>query len=217
MQVSVSRRLAYLLPAIVVFAAQLLHAEGNPHKAKHVIILMQENHSFDNYFGALAYAPGSPYHTPGADNDRGDFDGGCRKDDHGCVDGFSCVKDSSGNLTCFNSNIDDDGHTVLAFHDNRRCVLPDLDHGWSSTHQEANFNHPNDALRETLSDGFVRVNDVTEQPDNGVENATEDQTMNFYNQDELPFYYDLAQKFAISDRYFCSVLGPTFPNRSYLL
>ena len=106
---------------------------------------------------------------------------------------------------------------MLAFHDNRRCVLPDLDHGWAATHQEANFNHPNNTLHDTLSDGFVRVNDITEQPDNGVENATEDQTMNFYNQDEIPFYYDLAQNFAISDRYFCSALGPTFPNRAFLL
>jgi phospholipase C len=207
-----------LTPALM--AMQSAFAQGDIHKVKHVIIVMQENHSFDNYFGALAYAPGSPYHTPGAsgaNNDRGDSNGGCRKDDHNCIDGLSCVKDSSGNLTCFNSNIDDDGHTVLAFHDNRRCVLPDLDHGWAATHQEANFNHPNNALHDTLSDGFVRVNDVTEQQDNGVENATEDQTMNFYNQDELPFYYDLAQKFSISDRYFCSAPGPTFPNRAFLL
>jgi phospholipase C len=28
-------------------------------KVKHVILVMQENHSFDNYFGALAYAPSS--------------------------------------------------------------------------------------------------------------------------------------------------------------
>src|SRR3954467_6863379 len=72
------------------------------HKVKHVIVLMQENHSFDNYFGALAYAPGSPYHGPrqehGYRDDRrergegdGDADdrGGCRADDHDCVDGLS--------------------------------------------------------------------------------------------------------------------------------
>ena len=41
--------------------------------------------------------------------------------------------------------------------------------------------------------------------------------MGFYNQDDLPFYYDLAQKFAIDDRYFASVLGPTLPNRFYLM
>jgi phospholipase C len=41
--------------------------------------------------------------------------------------------------------------------------------------------------------------------------------MNFYTQIEIPFYYDLAQKFAIDYRYFSSVLGPTFPNRAYLM
>jgi phospholipase C len=197
--------------AFIVGSAGSARAEGDLKKLKHIIILMQENHSFDNYFGALAYAPGSPYHTPDGDRD------GCRPDDHRCVDGLSCTVDLAGQYTCLNSNIDDDGHTVLAFHDSRRCVAPDLDHGWGGTHREANFLNPNNTLHDTLSDGFVRVNDVSEQPDHGVENATEDQTMNFYNQDEIPFYYDLAQKFAISDRYFCSVLGPTFPNRSYLL
>ncbi len=221
MQLFRIRRLAWLLPlATIMMGAAPAFAEGNLNKVKHIIILMQENHSFDNYFGALAYAPGSPYHTPEEDRDRDrdrDDRSGCRRDDHRCVDGLSCFKDSSGNLTCFNSNIDEDGHTVLAFHDSRRCVLPDLDHGWVGTHQEANFKSPNNTLHDTLSDGFVRVNDATEQIDKGVENATEDQTMNFYNQDEIPFYYDLAQKFSINDRYFCSVLGPTFPNRAYLL
>jgi phospholipase C len=33
------------------------------HKVNHIIIVMQENHSFDNYFGVLPYAPGSPYHV----------------------------------------------------------------------------------------------------------------------------------------------------------
>jgi len=203
--------------ALCLFGSTIVMAEGNLQQVKHIIIVMQENHSFDNYFGALAYAPGSPYHNAERDGDRDRDDRGCRRDDHRCVDGLSCIKDHSGNLTCFNSNIDDDGHTVLAFHDSRRCVAPDLDHGWAGTHNEANFNHPNDTLHQTLSDGFVRQNDATEQHDNGVENATEDQTMNFYNQNEIPFYYNLAQNFAISDRYFCSVLGPTFPNRSYLM
>lgn len=38
-------------------------AQGGLHKVKHIIIVMQENHSFDNYFGALAFVPGSPYHS----------------------------------------------------------------------------------------------------------------------------------------------------------
>jgi phospholipase C len=173
-----------------------------------------------HYFGALALAPGSPYHQPkhDGDHDRDDHASGCAKDDHASVDGLSCHLDISGNFVCSNSNVDENGKIVTVFHDPRRCVGPDLDHGWLSTHREANFDHPNDTLKNFLADGFVRVNDMTEQIDPpGVEDPTEDQTMNFYTQSEIPFYYDLAQKFAIDDRYFSSVLRPTFPNRAYLM
>src|SRR5215468_6967562 len=210
------RFIQLMLLAAGLFIARPAQAEGDPHKAKHIIVIMQENHSFDNYFGALAYAPGSPYHNPRRE-DRDEHDGGCSQGDHACVDGLTCRVDAAGNFTCQNSNMDDDGSTVFAFHDSRRCVIPDLDHGWANTHREANFNHPNDTLFQALMDGFVLINDKTEQIDNGVETPTDDQTMAFYNQREIPFYYDLAEKFAINDRYFASVLGPTFPNRSYLL
>jgi phospholipase C len=43
------------------FGASLVHADGHLHKVKHIIIVMQENHSFDNYFGVLPYAMGTPY------------------------------------------------------------------------------------------------------------------------------------------------------------
>ena len=204
--------------SLVLTTGQPAFAAGDPHKVKHIIVIMQENHSFDNYFGALTYAPGSPYHAPRREDggDRDDRSGGCRAGDHTCVDGLTCRVTAAGDLNCSNVNRDDDGSLVFAFHDSRRCVAPDLDHGWASTHREANFNHPNDTLFQGLMNGFVLINDQTEQIDKG-ENATDDQTMAFYNQNEIPFYYDLAQKFAINDRYFASVLGPTFPNRSYLM
>jgi len=176
----------------------------------HIIIVMQEDHSFDNYVGALAYAPASPYHGVGNSKQ-------CAKDDHQCVDGLKCVIAESGQLNSFNSNVDDDTTRVSAFHDSNRCVAPDLDHSWDGVHHEVNLNNPNQTLMKGPDDGFVAVNDATEQPDNGGESPNGDETMGFYNQDDLPFYYDLAQKFSISDRYFSSVLGPTFPNRSYLM
>jgi len=203
--------------ASAVLAEPQAHS-GKIHDVKHVIIVMQENHSFDNYFGALAYAPNTPYHTPhtgrGCDDDRR---AGCRGDDHRCVDGLHCAADAAGALHCSDSNLDDDGSTVVAFHDTNRCVQPDLDHEWTSVHREANFDRPNATRRRAPMDGFVRVNDETEQHDGGVETPTDDETMGYYTQDELPFYYDLAQHFAISDRFFSPILGPTFPNRAYLL
>jgi phospholipase C len=136
---------------VAVAGTKPVQAQGNLQKVKHIIVVMQENHSFDNYFGALAYAPGSPYHGPGGSEpewfDR-DGHGGCREGDHRCVDGLSRLADATGELHCFNENIDEDGHRVFAFHDSRRCVLPDLDHSWLGTHQEANFFEPNDTLRD---------------------------------------------------------------------
>jgi phospholipase C len=204
-----------MFTAIALAFPAAARADGDLKKVGHIIIVMQENHSFDNYFGALPFAPGSPYHSP--HDGRGDVRGACDRDDHACVDGLDCRADKAGTLTCFNKNRDDDGSRVRAFHDTRRCVKPDLDHSWLGSHEEANFHDPNRSLQKAPNNGFVRVNDATEQVDNGVETPTDDQTMNFYNQGEIPFYYGLAQSFAISDRYFCSVLGPTFPNRSYLL
>ncbi|MGZ4873548.1 MAG: alkaline phosphatase family protein, partial [Candidatus Angelobacter sp.] len=41
----------FMLLAATLLVGNTLRAEGDPHKAKHVIVIMQENHSFDNYFG----------------------------------------------------------------------------------------------------------------------------------------------------------------------
>jgi phospholipase C len=218
------KRMTALCAAVLVafcFVAQPALADGDLGKLQHVIVVMQENHSFDNYFGALAYVPGGPYHSPSHfDSDDRDFDRrgpeGCRPDDNSCVDGLTCKVDDSGDFTCRNSNLDDDGSTVFSFHDARRCAIPDIDHGWIAVHQSANFAHPNDTFWHFLGDGFVRATDLTDQPDTGPETPFEDQTMSFYNQNELPFYYQLAQDFGLSDRYFSSTLGPTFPNRAYL-
>ncbi len=167
-------------------------------KVKHVIVVMQENHSFDNYFGALAYAPGSPYHGPAAGG------AGCGDGDHRCVDGLSCAVDAGGGLSCSNANVDSDGNIMSAFHNPNRCVEPDPDHSWAGTHHEVNYDQPSATQREPLMNGFVRV-------------SRSAQVMGFYTQDDLPLYYDLAQRFAIDDRFFAPVLGPTFPNRAYLM
>lgn len=109
--------------AALLLSATLAFADGNLNNVNHIVIVMQENHSFDDYFGVLPYAPGSPYHNG---------KGACSATDHSCVDGLVCTFDSSGNLNCSNSNLDDDGSTVVAFHNPTRCVVPDLDtRGWA--------------------------------------------------------------------------------------
>jgi phospholipase C len=191
--------------ALLTMAPKPARADGDIHKVKHLIIVMMENHSFDNYLGTLPYVPSGPYHH-----------GPCKNGDHNCVDGLACTG-AYASLTCSNSNPDAGSSAVPSFHEPNYCVFPDLDHEWADSHAEANFANPNEALMASPNDGFVRMNDLSPyQPDLGVENATEDETMGYYTQTDLPFYYSLASTFAIDDRYFSSVLGPTFPNRSYL-
>src|SRR5438445_2273287 len=181
------------------------HARGDLHRVKHVVILMQENHSFDNYLGVLPYVAGGPYHP-----------GPCERNDHACVDGLSCARTGPG-LACANSNAEADGSRVFSFHSRNYCPGPDLQHDWPGSHQEANFAHPAQTLRRSPNDGFVRVNDSSTQPDTHGESPTEDDTMGYYDQSDLPFYYALAQTFAIGDRYFSSVIAPTSPHGSYAL
>src|SRR5215831_4423831 len=200
---SATLRICLILAASAI-AAPAAQAEGNLQNVNHIIVVMQENHSFDNYFGALPYVPGGPYHA-----------GPCSKNDHLCVDGLSCTQSASGELRCSNSNLDDDGSTAFSFHEPHYCTGPDLDHEWPGSHLEANFSDPAGTLAASPNDGFVRQNDATEQPDHGVETPTDDDTVGFDAQADLPCYYRLAQTFAIDDRYFSSVVGPTFPNRAY--
>lgn len=108
---------------------------GAIRQVKHVIVVMMENHSFDNYFGVLPYVPGSPYHAATSS-------AGCRGSDHRCVDGLTCQLAAAGALQCSNANLDEDGNIVVPFHNPNRCVQPDLDHGWVGTHREVNFAAP---------------------------------------------------------------------------
>jgi len=136
--------------------------KGDEIKINHFVILMQENRSFDHYFGAL---PASG---------------------HEDVDGFP---DGAGNP-------DARGNMIKPYHAKRYCV-PDLPHDWNASHRQFN---------EGRNDGFV----ITSEPDGR-------RAMSYMNETDLPFYYGLAKTFAISDRFFSSVLGPTFPNRFFFL
>jgi len=204
---------------VLAVLANPARGDGDLSKVGHVVIVMQENHSFDNYFGALPYAPGGPYHP-----------GPCSPHDHACVDGLSCTS-AGGPLTCKDASRDDDGSKVTAFHARTYCPGPDLRHDWPGSHQEASLFAPALTWLASPNNGFVLVNDGAtplvpprvpdgvgqHPPDAGAETPSDDATMSYYDGGDLPFYYALAETFAIDDRYFSSVIGPTFPNRAYAL
>lgn len=58
------------------------------------------------------------------------------------------------------------------------------------------------------------------QCDNGLcdgfrKGANDDYALGYYTADDIPFHAALVRQFTICDSWFCSFLGPTFPNRMY--
>jgi phospholipase C len=177
--------LAVGVSAGLLLGASAVRADGDLSNVNHIIIVMMENHSFDNYFGVLGYVPNSPYHN--ARHRRG-----CDATDNECVDGLRC-KMSTGGLSCRNRNANTGAPSVRSFHEPRYCIGPDLDHSWDGSHEEANFKHPSKTLRSSPNNGFVKVNNAANAPD--TTQAVNHDTMGYFDDGDLPFYY-LAKTFA---------------------
>ncbi len=126
-----------------------------------VVIVMQENRSFDHYLGAL----------------RGDADG--------IPEGYT--------------NPDLDGRPVRPAPLDTTCVHSDPPHQWEAMHA---------GWAMGRMDGFVRAAARNGTPARVV--------LGHYTARELPFYHWLFSTFAMSDRYFGSVLGGTWANRDFL-
>jgi phospholipase C len=134
----------------------------------HIVVVMMENHSFDNILGVLPEVGrrGRP------------------------VDGLPV---RHGRQLAY--NLDPQGNRVYS----QRADTPCQEHAVPS--QAWNASHISwDGGR---NDGFVR--------------ASGPLAMRFFDNTQLPFTYSLAQRFPIGERYFCSLLGQTYPNFRYLL
>jgi len=108
-------------------------------------------------------------------------------------------------LTAGLANPRHDGSLVAPFAMDLRCVV-DPPHS-----RRAGFAQ----LNAGANDGFVREYTDSAVGD-GFEPERGDAAMGYHTRAQLPVSYALADQFAICDRWFCSVLGPTWPNRFYL-
>jgi phospholipase C len=141
---------------------------------KHVVVLMQENRSFDHYFGAL----------PG-------------------VRGFS---DPSVSKSLFyQPDASNPDNYLLPFHADTLTSdaqqLPSNSHSWGPQH---------DSWNNGAMNGFVTAHLAAD----GVAGQY---TMAYYKREDIPFHWALADAFTICDGYHCSMFGPTWPNRLYLM
>jgi phospholipase C len=146
---------------------------------KHVVILMQENRSFDHYFGTMAGVRG--FNDPNAlvlPNGRSVF----HQPDPQNPDGY-----------------------LLPFHlDTKKTSaqrLPSTDHSWKVQHES--WNHGK-------MDNWIPAHRKAD----GVNGPY---VMGYHTRADIPFQFALAEAFTICDAYHCSMMGPTHPNRMFLM
>jgi phospholipase C len=167
----------------------------------HVIFMLQENHSFDNYFGML-----NPYR---AANNYNVGDDGKTYNVDGIDDKLTTI-----------SNEDDEGASFSPFKFTSTCV-DDMTSSWLESYGDVS-RYDFSPSRPINMDGFVHTNEdygKNCQTSGGTSCAgsftdfTGVRAMGYYDQGFLNYYYYMASQFALSDRWFSPVSSKSIPNR----
>lgn len=157
---------------------------------QHILVMLQENRSFDHYFGHLpAYwqAHGFPQATNGT-----------------TLDGEPATA----------SNIDPNGSSVTAYNVQSACT-ENPSPSWNESHVDRNRSNPTDSTNAPM-DGFLQTaaGDAT---GTGLYDVLGHRALGYLVGDnQLDYYYFMASSFATSDRWFSPVMTRTQPNRMYL-
>lgn len=164
---------------------------------KHIFFMLQENRSFDNYFGQLG-----AYRTS-------------RLQQYGISDGQT-IDGFNPSVTLTNSHT---GAKVQPFHEPTVCT-ENLSPSWDESHHDVSLTGGDAAWNSTQTytntdfamQGFLDtgLTGTKYDPNNSY-------SMGYYNQQDLPYYYDLATFFATSDAWHSPILANTVPNRMYLM
>jgi phospholipase C len=104
-------------------------------------------------------------------------------------------------LTAKMSNPDVGGKPITVYREKDFCVA-DPPHGWETSRVQFN---------KGANDGFVRA---YRQEHEGVKLAP--YVMGYFGREDIPLTWALADQYASCDRWFSSIMGPTWPNRFYL-
>jgi phospholipase C len=192
--------------------AKALEIPANDHTrtirdVEHIVVLMQENRPFDHHFGTLRGVRG--FSDPRAVNIQLPLQSGPGTtpvpvflQPAGAANvalGFG-VPPNYGTLGGPANGVD----VLPPFRVNPESVSPGLkslgltyfpgtDHGWESSHA---------AWNEGQYDQWA----VQKGP----------MAMTYMTRDDIPYHYALADAFTVGDAYYCSIMGPTNPNRYYL-
>ncbi|WP_114558549.1 alkaline phosphatase family protein [Desertihabitans aurantiacus] len=146
---------------------------------EHVVLLMQENRSFDHYFGTMSGVIG--YSDPNA------------------------VELPTGRSVFYQPTDQNADGYVLPFHLDSRTTsaqgMPTAgDYAWDPAHMAWNGGK----MDQWLPASYRYF---------GGDKSNIPRLMGYFEEQDIPFHRALADAFTICDRYHCSILGSTTPNR----
>ena len=177
---------------------------GTIKDVEHVVVLMQENRPFDHHFGTLRGVRG--FADPRAVQINLPLQGGGTAPASVFLQPAGAANEAAGySVPPGTVGGPSNGVGVIPpFRVNPSDVNPPqsnlgsvylngTDHGWGATHLAWNGG----------------------QYDNWA-NQNGPLVMSYMTREDLPYHHALADAFTVGDAYFCSIMGPTNPNRMYL-
>ena len=174
-------------------------ASGSVNSINHVIFMLQENHSFDNYFGMLNQYRAKNGWTIAADGKTYSVDG---------------LDHPLANI----SNPDDEGQNFTPFKFTSACI-DDLSSAWLESYGDVN-RYDFSTTRSIDMNGYVHIAEGFDKScaaSNSCSGTFTDSTgarsMGYYDDSFLNYYYYMASQFALSDRWFSPVSSKTIDNR----
>jgi phospholipase C len=173
---------------------------GSATAIQHVVFMLQENHTFDNYFGML-----NPYRQANGWNIGQD---GKTYNVDGIDDKLTTIV-----------NKDDQGTAYKLYKFTTTCI-DDETSGWLESYGDVsrwNFT----PTRPINMDGFVHdaegfaksCNQPGANCSGSFTDVTGERAMGYYDQTFLNYYYYMASQFAVSDRWFSPVSSKSVSNR----
>lgn len=152
---------------------QLSQANLDKNKIQHIIVIVQENHAFDNYFGTFPGAVGIPNGLCMPFNDL--------NPNQGCVKPF--LVNYSYYPQGYTLNIGNNSWTEVDLCHSDACALAAWNNG--------------------SMNGFITANTPL--------------VMGYYNNQTIPYYWNLARNYTMDDMFFSAVLGYSLPNHWYMV
>ncbi len=168
---------------------------GSLQSINHVVFMLQENRSFDSFFGMLNPYRQSNAWTVSEDGNTYTVDG---------------IDDKLANF----ASPDDEGQSFNLFKLNSTCI-DDMSSAWLESYGDVNrYDFAVD--RPMQMNGFVHTAEGFAKSGAGDGSFTDlvgQRAMGYYDQDLLNYYYYMASQFSISDRWFAPVSSKSTPNR----